>query len=61
MVQGVKNLTAAVQVAANVQVQSPAGSRRLKHLALPLLWCRSQLWLRFSPWPGNFHVAWVWP
>ena len=24
------------------------------------LWCTSQLWLRFSPWPGNFHVLWVW-
>ena len=20
-----------------------------------------QLWLGFDPWPGNFHVPWVWP
>ena len=19
-----------------------------------------QLWLRFNPWPGNFHMLWVW-
>ena len=25
----------------------------LKNLALPQLWCRSQLWLRSDPWPGN--------
>ena len=25
----------------------------LKKLALPQLWCRSQLWLRSDPWPGN--------
>ena len=21
----------------------------------------SLLWLGFHPWPGNFHVTWVWP
>ena len=25
------------------------------------LWCRSQLWLRFSPSPGNFHMPLGWP
>ena len=25
-------------------------------LALLQLWYRSQLWLRFDPWPGNFHM-----
>ena len=24
------------------------------------LWCKLQLWLGFSPWPGNFHMPWVW-
>lgn len=19
------------------------------------------LWLKFDPWPGNFHVLWAWP
>ena len=23
---------------------------------LPQLQCRSQLWLGFNPWPGNFHM-----
>ena len=26
----------------------------VKDLASSLLWCR------FDPWPGNFHVPWVW-
>ena len=25
------------------------------------LWCRSQLQLRFDPWPGNVHMPRVWP
>ena len=25
------------------------------------LWCTLQLWLRLSPWPGNFYVPWVRP
>ena len=45
----IKNLTAAAQVAVKVQVQSLATWRSgLKDLAL------MQLWLGFSPWPGNF-------
>ena len=32
-----------------------------KDLALLLLWLRSVLWHRFSPWPGNFHMPWAWP
>ena len=31
----------------------------LKDLALPQLWYRSPLQLRFDPWPENFHMAWV--
>ena len=31
-----------------------------KDLALPQLWHRSQVWLEFDPWPGNFHMLWVW-
>ena len=30
----------------------------VKDPALPQLWCRSQLQLRFDPWPGNFHMPW---
>ena len=43
-VQGVKNLTA------EVQVQSPAQGSGLKDLAL------LQLQLGFNPWPGNFNL-----
>ena len=31
----------------------------------PVQWLKDlallQLWLRFSLWPGNFHLLWVWP
>ena len=30
----------------------------VKDLALPQLWHRSQLQLRFNPWPRNFHMQW---
>ena len=54
--QWVKNPIAAAQVTAETQVQSPARSSGLKDLALSQLLHRSELWLRFSPWPGNFHT-----
>ena len=50
MVQWVKNLTAVAQVALEAQVQSPAQHGELKDLALPQLWHRLQLRLRFNPW-----------
>ena len=25
------------------------------------MWCRSQLQLRYHPWPGNFHRLKIWP
>ena len=31
-------------------------AQSVKNLALPQLWHRSQLQLRFDPWPGNFHM-----
>ena len=31
----------------------------VKDLALPQLWCRWQWWLRFDPWPRNFHIPQV--
>ena len=50
-----KNLTAVAGVAVEVRVPSLAQLSGLKDLAL------LQLWLSFNPWPGNFHVSWVWP
>ena len=35
--------------------------QQVKDLSLSLLWFRSLLWHGFSPWPGNFHMPWVWP
>ena len=61
MVQWVKNLAAAPQVAAEVQVQSLAWLRGLKDLALLQLQHRSQLWLGFSLWCWIFHMLWVKP
>ena len=59
--QWVKNLTAVAWVAGEVQVPSPAWRHGLKDLALLQLQCSLQLWLRFSPWPRNFHMLWVRP
>ena len=42
------------------RVWSPTGCSGLKDLALPQLLCRSQLLLRFSPWPENFHMLQEW-
>ena len=55
MAQWVKNPTAAGQVTEEVWVQSPAHLSGLKDPLLP------QLWLRFNPWPGNFHMHQEWP
>ena len=33
----------------------------VKHLALTLQWPGLQLWHRFDPWLGNFHMMWMWP
>jgi len=41
--------------------QFPAVGQWVKDLALPQLWHRLQLRLRFHPWPRNFHVPRVWP
>ena len=61
LVQWVKNLTAAAGVTAEARVQSPAQHNGWKDLALPWLQHRSQPWLGFNPWPGNFHMPWVQP
>ena len=61
MVQWVNNLTTAARVAAEGQVPSPARCSALKDLVLPQLGCRSQLQLRFNPWPRNIHMLWVRP
>ena len=50
VVQWVKNLTAVAKVASEACIKFLAPHSGLKDLAL------LQLWLRFSPWPGNFHV-----
>ena len=55
MSQWVKNLTAAAQVTAEAKVRSLARCSGLKDLTL------LQLQLGFNPWPGNFHMLWVWP
>lgn len=41
------------------QVQSLAWHSMLKHLVLPQLWHRMQLWPGFSPRPRNFHMLQV--
>jgi len=32
----------------------------VKDLAVLQLWCRSKLWLRYDPCPGNFQMLQVW-
>ena len=55
MAQWVKPLTAVAQVAVEAWVPSLAQHRGLKDLA------SLQLWLRFDPWPRNFHMLRVQP
>ena len=55
VIQWAKNLTAVVQVTVEARVRSSTQHSGLKDLALP------QLWLRFNPWLGNFHMPWVQP
>ena len=38
----------------------PNQAQWVKNLALPQL-VQSRLQFRFDPWPGNFHIPWVWP
>ena len=59
MVKQVKNPTTVALVAAEVRVQSLARRRGLKDLVLLQLRHGSQMWLRFSSWPKNFHMPWV--
>ena len=35
--------------------------QQVNNLALSLWWLGSLLWLGFCPWPGNFHMMWIWP
>ena len=57
MMQWVKNptavaqVTAGMQVTAEMRVRTLAQRSRLKDPTLP------QLWLRFNPWPRNFHIC----
>ena len=39
----------------------PAVGPWVEDLALPQLWSRLQLQLRFDSWPGNFHMPHMWP
>ena len=50
MVKWVKNPSAMAWVTAEAQHSG------LKDLALPQVQHRLQLWLGFSPWPGNFQM-----
>ena len=61
MVQWAKNPNVAALITAEVPFQPLAQYSGLKDRALPRLWCRLQLQLRFNPWPRNFHMLWVWP
>ena len=61
MAQWVKNQTLVDQVAAETCVGSLARSSELKDPVLPQLQLKSQLWVGFNPWPGNFCMTWVWP
>ena len=61
MAQWVKNPTAMAQVTVEVQIRSLAWRSGLEDPTLPWLLHRSQLGLRFIPWPGSFHILWVQP
>ena len=52
MAQWVNDPTVSVEM----PVWSPVQHSGWKDTVLLQLWHRSQLWLGFSPWPGNFHM-----
>ena len=56
MAQWIKNPTAALRVAWEVQVQSQDQGSGLRDPQLPQLRGRLQVELGFDPWPGNFHT-----
>ena len=60
-VQWIKNPTAVAQVDMEAQVPSLVWRNGLKDPVSPQLCHRSQLRLRFNPWPRNFHMPWVQP
>ena len=61
MAQLVENPTATAQVSLKVQVQSQARGSGLKDQVLLQLQHRLQLWFRFDPRLGNFHMPWIQP
>ena len=60
-VQWVRHPTAVAPGNVETQILSLGQCSVFKYLALPQLWYRSQRQLKFSPWPGNFHMIQVWP
>ena len=44
-----------------MMVGVPTVAQWVKDPALPQVWPRSQLQLRFETWPRNFHMPWVHP
>ena len=36
-------------------------AQQVKDLALSVQHLGSLLWNGFDPWPGNFHMSWMWP
>ena len=36
-------------------------AQQVKDLVLSLQQLGLLLWYRFDPWPGNFHMPWLWP
>ena len=60
VVRWVKNLIEVALFTVKARAWSQVQCRRLEDPVLPSLWSRSQLWLRFSPWPRNFHMSSVW-
>jgi len=47
-------------VAAKAPGSIPGPRQWVKDPMLPQLWCGWQLWLRFNPWPRNFHMPCCW-
>ena len=52
VVQWVNDPACCCSVASSI----PRPAQWVKDPALLQLWCRSQMWLGFDCWPGNFHM-----
>ena len=61
MVQWIRNPTAVAQVTVESEDPIPGLGRSLRGACVAEAAVKVQQQLGISPWPGSFHMPWVWP